>query len=74
LFGALAGQRAKRGIFITTSSFTRDAWAYVGTIDSKIVLIDGPMLTQFMIDHDIGVTKHAAYELKRLDSDYFEGE
>lgn len=69
--GALQGQRAKKGIFITTSSFTDDAQDYVSRIDSKIVLIDGNNLAQLMIDYDVGVAPLAAYELKRVDSDYF---
>ncbi len=69
--GALQGQRAKKGVFITTSSFTRDARDYVSMIESKIVLIDGDLLAQLMIDFNIGVTAVASYELKRVDSDYF---
>jgi len=69
--GALQGQRAKKGIFITTSSFSAGAQDYVSRIDSKIVLIDGDMLAQLMIDYNIGVTTIATYELKRIDSDYF---
>ena len=70
--GALQGVRARKGIFITTSSFSDGAREYVATIDSKIVLIDGTELAQLMIDHGIGVTPHQTYEIKRLDSDYFE--
>ncbi len=69
--GALQGVRARKGIFITTSSFSDGAREYVATIDSKIVLIDGTELAQLMIDHGIGVTPHQTYEIKRLDSDYF---
>ena len=69
--GALQGQRARKGVFITTSNFTRDAKEYVDTIDSKIVLIDGKQLTEYMIDHDIGVSITKTYEIKRVDSDYF---
>lgn len=69
--GALLGQKAKKGIFITTSDFTKGAHDFVSKIDSKIVLIDGEQLTQFMIDHNIGVTTVANYELKRIDLDYF---
>ena len=72
--GALQGYRAKKGILITTSSFTRDAEEYVGRIDSKIVLIDGEQLAQLMIDHNVGVASVAAYETKRVDSDYFNEE
>jgi len=69
--GALQGQRAKKGVFITTSAFSQAALDYVSRIDSKIVLIDGDMLAQLMIDYNIGVAPVAAYELKRIDSDYF---
>lgn len=69
--GALQGQRARKGIFITTSAFTNAAQEYASRIDSKIVLIDGDTLTQLMIDYNIGVTSIASYEIKRIDSDYF---
>jgi restriction system protein len=68
--GALQGQRARKGIFITTSEFSQTAQEYVSRIDSKIVLIDGNALAQLMMDYNIGVTAVAAYELKRVDSDY----
>ncbi len=71
--GALQGYRARKGIFITTSSFTKDAQDYTQRIDSKIVLIDGKRLTNLMIDHNVGVTSEAVYEVKRTDSDYFSG-
>jgi restriction system protein len=70
--GALQGQRAKKGIFITTSDFTKDANDYSAMIDSRIVLINGNRLCNLMIDHGIGVTRATSYEVKRLDSDYFE--
>lgn len=69
--GALAGQGAKKGIFITTSSFTKEARDYTPKNETKIVLIDGDQLSQLMIDHNLGVTTVNAYELKRIDSDYF---
>ena len=69
--GALQGQRAKKGIFITTSSFSKDAHEYASRIDSKIVLIDGERLAQLMIDHNLGVSPMATYEIKKVDSDYF---
>jgi restriction system protein len=69
--GALQGQRAKKDIFITTSNFTSDAHDYVSRIDSKIVLIDGELLAQLMIDHNVGVSTSATYDIKRIDSDYF---
>jgi restriction system protein len=72
--GALQGHRARKGVFITTSYFTKDAQDYVSRIDSKIVLIDGESLAQLMIDHGLGVTAVATYEVKRIDSDYFADE
>lgn len=70
--GALQGQRAKKGIFITTSGFTKEAEDYVAMIDSRIVLMNGARLANLMMDHGVGVTKVASYEVKRIDSDYFE--
>ncbi len=72
--GALMGKRARKGIFITTSSFTADAINYVSNIDSKVVLIDGKRLAEFMIDYDVGVTGVTSYQLKRIDTDYFSSE
>lgn len=69
--GALQGQRAKKGVFITTSTFSKEAREFVSAIDSKIVLIDGEDLADHMIDHGIGVAEVGSYVLKRLDSDYF---
>ena len=69
--GALAGQGAKKGIFITTSSFSKEAREYVPRNETKIVLIDGEELTQLMIDHDLGVTTQRTYAVKRIDSDFF---
>lgn len=69
--GALAGQGAKKGIFITTSSFTRDALDYTPRNETKIVLIDGEALAQLVIDHNVGCATQQVYELKRLDLDYF---
>jgi len=71
--GALQGQRAKKGIFITTSSFSGEAVEYVQRIDSKIILIDGVRLTKLMFDHGIGVTIASTYQVKKIDSDYFTG-
>lgn len=69
--GALAGQGAKKGIFITTSNFTREALDYTPRNETKIVLIDGEQLAQLMIDFNIGCTTQQTYELKKIDSDYF---
>jgi restriction system protein len=72
--GSLAGQHANKGVFITTSSFTKDALDYIKTIPHKVILIDGEMLTQLMIENDVGVTKISSYDIKKIDSDYFEEE
>ncbi|MBK6657199.1 MAG: restriction endonuclease [Proteobacteria bacterium] len=69
--GALQGQRARKGIFITTSSFTREAYDFVNAIETKIILIDGTALTEYMIDNNVGVTTEASFEVKRIDGDYF---
>jgi len=72
--GALQGQRARKGVFITTSAFSREAVEYAGNIDSKIILVSGVRLAELMIDHGVGVVTEASYELKRIDSDYFSEE
>lgn len=70
--GALQGQRAKKGIFITTSSFSGDARDYVKYIDTRIILIDGAQLVGLMVDNNVGVSPAGTYEVKKIDSDYFE--
>jgi len=70
--GALHGQRAKKGVMITTSSFTREAHDYANTVDTKIVLIDGKLLTQLMFDNGLGCSSRSVFDLKEIDSDYFE--
>jgi len=72
--GALQGQRASKGVFITTSAFTREAVEYAQIISSKIILVNGQQLAGLMVDHNVGVSIIGMYELKRLDNDYFEGE
>ncbi len=69
--GALKGQRADKGIFITTSSFTKNAVDYVAGLDMRVVLIDGDKLTEYMIDHGVGVSVVDRYEIKKIDMDYF---
>lgn len=69
--GALHGQRAKKGVFITTGTFSREAEQYVATIDPKVVLIDGKHLVELMIDHHLGVSIVDTYEIKKIDSDFF---
>lgn len=70
--GSLEGERARKGVLITTSGFTKEAREYVGRIDKRIVLIDGQQLASLMFKNGVGVASVAAYELKRVDSDYFE--
>jgi restriction system protein len=70
--GSLEGQRARKGVLITTSRFSSDATDYVSRIEKKIVLIDGEQLSQLMIDHGIGVTESVTYKVRKLDLDYFE--
>jgi len=70
--GALAGQKANKGVFITTASFTKDASLFVQQIQQKVILIDGQLLAQYMIDYDIGVSLEKTYQVKRVDHDYFE--
>jgi restriction system protein len=70
--GALQGQRATKGVMITTSEFSGDARRYVENLPTRIVLIDGQRLAEMMIDHNVGVSAEATYTVKRLDSDYFE--
>ena len=69
--GALDGQRANKGIFITTSRFSDTATEYVKAITKKVILIDGEQLANYMIDYGIGVSSFATYELKKIDNDYF---
>ena len=69
--GALDGQRANKGIFITTSRFSDTATEYVKAISKKVILIDGVQLANYMIDYGIGVSSFATYELKKIDNDYF---
>lgn len=69
--GALLGKRAKKGIFITTSDFTPEAKEYVKTIEAKIILISGKQLVELMWEYNIGLNLAAAYEIKKIDVDYF---
>ena len=72
--GALAGQGAKKGIFITASSFTKEALEYTPKNETKIILIDGIQLSELLIEHNIGVSNQQTYEIKKIDNDYFEEE
>ena len=70
--GALAGQGASKGMFITTAQFSKEAVSFASKqLHSKIVLVDGKQLTKLMIDYDLGVSTVATYTIKRIDSDFF---
>jgi restriction system protein len=70
--GPLAGRHAQKGIFITTSEFSAGATEYAQHLPQRVILIDGERLAELMIEHNIGVSAHYSYEIKRVDSDYFE--
>ena len=72
--GALHGQRAAKGVFITTSSFSREAIQYADNVTPRVILVDGPELAVLMMDHDVGVSVATRYEIKRIDLDYFDVE
>lgn len=73
--GALAGVGARKGVFLTTSTFTQQAIAYASQLrDSKIILINGQKLVQFMIEHDVGVSIKETFCIKRIDEDFFTDE
>ncbi len=69
--GALQGNRAHKGVFITTSDFTKEAQEYVKNISNKVVLINGFTLAKLMIENDVGVSTTSTYKVKKIDSDYF---
>lgn len=70
--GALDEQKATKGVFITTSTYSKEARQYVDRLSKKIVLIDGQELARYMIEYNVGVSTKCVYEVKRIDSDYFE--
>jgi restriction system protein len=70
--GALAGHKANKGVFITTSKYTSDALSFVQAITPKVILIDGEQLANLMIDYDIGVSIEKNFQIKRVDQDFFE--
>jgi len=72
--GALLGQKARKGIFITTSTFTKDAREYAVNLEAKLILIDGERLADLMIQYGLGVSTTMVYEIKKVDSDYFNEE
>jgi restriction system protein len=72
--GALHGKKAKKGIFITTSTFSKDAREYAESLETKVILIDGTQLTEMMFEAGVGVSTVNSYVVKRIDSDFFEDE
>ena len=70
--GALMGQSAKKGVFITTSSYSKEAVEFANSVGTKIVLIDGNLLAKLMVDYDVGVSTVGRYEVKKIDADYFD--
>lgn len=72
--GALQGQRANKGVFIITSTFTREAKEYLRNVSLKIILVDGDQLVKLMADHNVGVSTVSTSHVKKIDSGYFEGD
>ena len=72
--GALHGKKANKGVFITTSSFSKNAREYASNVGTNVILIDGNQLAQLMIDYNVGVSSVSSYEIKKIDSDYFTDE
>lgn len=72
--GALQGQRARKGVFLTTSSFSHEAVEFAKNLQTTIVLVDGVQLAQLMLDHGIGVSVQQTIQLLKIDEDYFDGE
>lgn len=70
--GALSAKKSNKGIFITTSDFTKEAREYVTNLTQTIILINGKDLTKFMIEYNVGVQTNYSYEIKKIDNDYFE--
>jgi restriction system protein len=71
IVGALHGKRARKGVLITTGTFSEEATDYVSRIDPRVVLIDGQQLGEYMVDLNLGVSVKATFEVKRIDSDFF---
>lgn len=70
--GAMQGKGVRKGVFVTTSSFTNDAKEYVKTVESRVVLVDGRLLSELMVDHNVGCSTTQTFHIKKLDTDYFE--
>lgn len=70
--GALASKKARKGVFITTSSFPQSVYEFVKQVEYRIVLIDGEQLANLLVEHNVGLTTVNEYKVKRIDTDYFE--
>ena len=70
--GALTAKHASKGIFITTAGYSKSAREYVKQVPQKVILIDGDDLVDYMIENDVGVSKDISFEIKKIDTDYFE--
>ena len=70
--GALAGNQASQGVFITTSRFSTDARTYADQVPTRIVLIDGEKLTRLMIRYGVGVQVKRIVQIVEMDEDFFE--
>jgi restriction system protein len=69
--GSLVGFGANKGVFVTTSSFSKHAYGYAENVPQRIILIDGEKLTSLMLEHNVGVRINQSIELKRVDEDFF---
>ena len=72
--GSMEGVKAKKGVLISTSSFSKDAEEYVQRIERKIVLLDGKTVTRLMIEHGVGVETVRTFDIKKVNFDYFEND
>lgn len=69
--GSLTGEGATKGVFVTTSDFSKEAREYLNKVQHRIVLINGQMLAQLMIQHGVGVRTRTTYVVRSVDEDYF---
>jgi restriction system protein len=72
--GSLLSKKARKGIFLTTSDFSKSAYEFVNSIEPKIILIDGEKLATLMIEYNVGIATKMGYEIKAIDHDYFDDE
>ena len=70
--GALAGNKASKGVFITNAGFSKGAREYAAQVNHRVILIDGASLAELLMDYELGVSTKEVYTVKRLDTDYFE--